>query len=341
MLALLATLTLAACDAEGTSESPVLQLTVDPAKYGTWAWDGSTWTQLSRTSFVEHASGGELYPARLDYWKGLGGLIAMDRTFPFDPTTWASVEMWTGSDWVTDAAFPSPPPNVSDDAVIFDPANDQLISVDTKGQTIWAWLRGSWVSVVPTDQWMPPKTFGVAKFAYDPYRQEVLILFCCQPPSGPVDDSKPCSYDPCDETWAWNGRALTKRSAAPIPNDVGRLVPDDGGHMLTFGNQQDLSWDGKSWSPLASGLACPKSSVDLTALDMAYDAAHKQLIAIGPDTAYGFHMWRWIDGNWKPMSPESSPPPGSDSIVYDPALPGLVLTVVPPPSPSVSGPCST
>jgi hypothetical protein len=245
MLAMALTAALVGC--ESTAEpvtAPVnMPVSEDPARYGTWAWDGSTWTQLAPTSFGEHNRGGELYPAGLDYWNGLGGLIALAWPFPFDPADWANVEMWNGSGWVRDDAFPSAPPNVGDLApsagrlgarLIFDQANDQLAFFDPNVQTIWVWSHGTWVAVVSPERWPLPKAFEVHSAAYDPYRQEVLILMCCQPASGPVDDSKPCSYGPCNETWAWNGHALTQLSPTLIPNDINYLVPDSSGHMLAL-----------------------------------------------------------------------------------------------------------
>ena len=239
------------------------------ARYGTWSWDGSKWSQLARTN-----AGKTVYPDQLFYAASVGGLINVKGT------------RWNGAEWVgNDIAFSLPEPtNDLPASMVVDEANSQLLFFDSNARTIWAWSRGGWTRVLPPSQWPPANSLSsplggirVGAIAYDPTRHVVLMLSCCSP-----EVSAPESA--IWRTSAWDGRALRKVSESP--NLVGNyLVPDGLGHMLAFG-PKGFIWDGKGWAPLPSESALPDGVESVAA-----DPAHRQIVAVGQGRS-----WRWHNG---------------------------------------------
>jgi len=202
--------------------------------------------------------------------------------------------------------------------LVVDEANDQLILLDPNLGTLSVWSKGSWVTMVSRGQWVVANV--IRAITYDPAHKEVVILACCQT-SGGLD------------AWTWSGRTMAQLPTEPgyFGGQMGgelqiRMAQDGDGHLLVIGSESSggYSWDGTSWTNLGPGAALPEYT-----FDMAYDAAHRQLIAVG--YAHGFHTWQWEHGRWKLMATPSSPPTwGSDgnisNLVYDPDLPGVILT---------------
>jgi len=276
---------------------------IDPARYGTWLWNGSSWSQLA------HAGGSEATPApaypngeTLRYWTDLGGLVDADGT------------RWDGTAWAANViAYPSIPTGAGSGqqtAWVLDEARDQLLFLDPNSQTLWAWSHGTWKALTTPDQW--PKARYLRGAAYDPARQEVLILMCCNV----------SSPSPAPEAWAWTGKTFVQRPA--LPEDGYELVPDGRGHMLAFGTQAAFSWDGTSWTSLAAGAA-----LRIRQGSVVRDGAHDQIVAIGQDNAGS--VSRWQDGRWQAVATASSPPGGCDvsNPVFDPELSGIVITDLP------------
>lgn len=273
------------------------------ARYGTWSWDGSKWSQLAPTN-----QGKTLYADQLFYSATLGGLINVNGT------------RWNGSSWIrNDIAFSLPAP--TDDlpaSMVVDEADGQLLFMDPKASTMWAWSHGSWTSVVSPSQWPmanavsgPSNGINVGAVAYDPARHVVLMLSCCSPEAAAQDSA-------IWRTSAWDGHTLRKVSESlDLVGDY--LVPDGRGRMLAFG-PKGFSWDGRSWIPLPSESELP-DGVD----SMAADPAHQQIVAVGQG-----RTWRWQKGTWVLIRSADSPPIGAMSnLVYDPKLRGFVVTVLP------------
>ncbi|HEV2035430.1 MAG TPA: hypothetical protein VGU71_14760 [Candidatus Dormibacteraeota bacterium] len=308
----LAALVMTACGQSLDSEYAAAAA-ADAGRYGTWAWNGSSWSRLGPVP--DGFTGGY---AVLRYWKDFGGLIATAAT------GWGATK-WNGVSWVAAEAFPSPPPyedaspssatHWPSSALFLDEANSRLVVIDSNAKTIRAWSGGAWVLIVSPKDWPKrwPNGTKIGNVTYDPYRRELLILS-----SG--DTSK---------TWALKGSSLVELSDWPGQGWSCSLVPDGADHMLAFCSRGVYSWDGKDWSKLDSVTDyCPKSSVHIASVTMAYDVAHKQLIAVGSDGSGRFHSWHWQQGNWQHLSTKSAPPGTGDisNLVYDPELPGLVLT---------------
>ena len=295
---ILATVLIAAC---GQTSSRVFY----PGTEATWSWSGSTWVKLSANTAG----------LNLRYWKNFGGLVAMSSG---NPPTWGALK-WTGATWVADGAFPSRPPlpHPTPEWMILDEATNQMLYRDNDARTIWALADGAWTEVVSPDEW--PQVSQMSEFVYDPYRLELVSLAWKEPEEKNAD------------MWAWDGRVLKRLSTVTAPLsawDFRDLVPDDSGHMLALGLRYGFSWDGKAWNRLASGF-CPASSVDLGQVEMAYDAAHKQLILIGTGPDGMARTWRWTQEGWISLSTASAPSGGDSSLVYDPELPGIILTTIP------------
>lgn len=296
----------------------------DAGRYGTWVWNGTTWSLLEASTETVPRWGGLPSTESLLYGKPLGGLVDLDGT------------KWDGHKWVSNDAFPSWPLGRPKDwiglpvvggAVVVDEAHDQLLILDSLTQSMWGWSEGAWKSLLSLEQW--PEARQVRAVAYDPYRKDVVMLFCCKP------------EELGEETWVWDGHALTRmpqlqdgQGGPLIKVASGRLsiVSDGNMHILAFG-ESTFSWNGESWSSLGSA-PLPGSDNKASLLTYAsptYDPSSGQLIAISTDNDI-FRTWLWEEGAWKSI-PAGSSPPGKAAIsnlVNDSELGGLVLTALTP-----------
>jgi hypothetical protein len=286
---------------------------IDISRYGTWLWNGSSWSQLA------HVSGSEATTAQgfgsaetLGYWSALGGLVDSDGT------------RWDGSAWVANAS-PYPTPDAAQvpdqysgsapgerTAMVLDEAENQLVFFDPNSETLSIWSHGAWKQVVSPAQW--PKARFLRGAAYDPAHHEVLFLTCCEV-GGP---------GAATETWAWTGQAFVQRPALPDSGGF-ELVADGQGHLLAFGSSAAFSWDGQSWTSLTSHAALPKGAVDVVR-----DIGHDQIAAfVLYDSPIG--VWLWKGGKWQSATTTPSPPGNCDvsNPVYDPELSGIVITNLP------------
>jgi hypothetical protein len=276
------------------------------ARYGTWLWDGSSWTQLAKTT-----EGKTFFAHQLLYSVALGGLIDMNGT------------KWNGSGWVKNEISPTRPPGnyaypYQPTALVVDEANGQLLFFNPTEKAMLAWSVGSWAPVVTPAEWPDIGALGSGGVAYDPDRQEVLIV----------------TYRSGDlVTSVWNGHAIITRARnSGLLLSRFLIVPDGHGHMLAFGQDdargptRSFSWDGKAWSPLTSAATLPRY-VD----SVAFDSAHQQILAVGSDDNGRIsHTWRFQKSAWQVIATTSSPPGGRIStLIYDPVLRGFVITVVP------------
>ncbi len=287
------------------------------ADYGTWLWDGSSWTHLSSDSFGDGSS-----PAPLHYWHGVGGLIGLVQPGFLGGPQWGPVEKWNGSGWEMDPQFPPARPALADSgfslsepqaSLVYDDANGVLAYMDPMKRSVWDWLGGSWVQVVTYDQW--PAGLGFYDAAYDPAIKQVLLVG--------------------NGTWTWNGRAFSELSSQS-PRVLGRvqLSPDGKGSMVAFAagyvNFGATEFDGQQWTDLSKPNPChPQPVPEIVVMRLVLDAANGELIGIGEDANWGVHMVRWTGGTWEVVSAEVTPPPGDIQVTYDPELAGVVLTVEP------------
>jgi len=282
-------------------------------RYGTWSWDGSNWSQLAPSGEKPRFPGEQLFFSPV-----LGGLISVSYRDWFNNTTYNGTK-WNGVAWVTNDASPAEPPRRGNNttAMVLDGNNDRIIFIDPNARETLAWSPRGWTSVVSPSEWPTERYVDVEGAAYDPDRRNVLIVTCCLF----VDSSLATS------AWAWDGHALHVLSPShPLVGGPFFMVPDGRGHLLAFGKDSSSSWDGVDWSPLATRANLPKD-----AWSVASDPAHGEIFAAGRGTP--FHVWHWQDGTWNlepTASPASGPPDGATSnLVYDPMLPGFVLTVLP------------
>lgn len=218
--------------------------------------------------------------------------------------------MWVASA-VTYPPRPIPSPIADQQTtLVLDVARDQLLFLDANSQTMSAWSNGTWKEVVSPAQW--PKARFLRGVAYDPARQEVVILTCC-------DVARPGP-----QTSIWTGKALIEAPGLPSVNGY-KLVPDGNGHMLAFGDRDGFSWDGHAWSALDGVADLPGNG----GVSVVRDDTHGEILAIGQsNNSNTIDVWRWQDGKWHAIAAKSSPPGGCavSNPVYDPELLGIVIT---------------
>jgi hypothetical protein len=116
---------------------------------GTWAWNGTDWTQLAPLT-----SPPPLYAATMDWDSSSGQLILFGGTAngTYDGTneTWA----WTGTDWTEEAPASSPPARLRA-TMAMDPASGQLLLFGGYGVgqvdlgDMWAWNGSTWAPMNP------------------------------------------------------------------------------------------------------------------------------------------------------------------------------------------------
>jgi hypothetical protein len=294
----LVVMVLSSCGPSSASEP------IDPniGRYGTWSWDGSKWSELAPISH-----GKTWYADQLFYSADLGGLINLNGT------------RWNGTAWAVNEIAFSLPVQTNDlpASMVVDEANGQLLFMAPKVSQMFAWSQGSWTSVVSPSQWptanalsAPLGGIRVGAVAYDPKHHVVLMLSCCSPETAALDRA-------IWRTSAWDGHTMIKVSESL--DLVGNfLVPDGRGDMLAFG-PKGFSWDGRDWTPLPAESALPAGVESIAA-----DPAHQQIIAVGQG-----RTWLWHAGTWDLIQTADAPPKGAMSnVVYDPILPGFVVTVL-------------
>ena len=272
--------------------------------YGTWSWDGSRWTQLAVTN-----QGKTLIADRLFYSTALGGLIDMNGT------------MWNGSGWVKSDSVPTPAPvgdGNQETSYVLDEATGELLFLDPNARTMWTWSVHGWGRVVSPSDWPEDRYLNSGGVAYDPYALQVLL----------VTES---GFEA--ETSRWDGTRLqVLERVSQLPHATLLIVPDGEGHMMAFGQDDSggsptsgFLWDGKTWSVLPATSRLPRGVVSI-----AFNSPDQEIVAVGSDDGANFRTWRWHQTAWQLVATTSSPPDGKISnLVYDPALRGFVVTVLP------------
>ncbi|MGH2589120.1 MAG: PKD domain-containing protein, partial [Dehalococcoidia bacterium] len=205
----------------------------------TWAWDGSTWTQLfPQTSPAERSDASLVYDADrsvlvLFGGQDTGGAILND--------TW----IWNGTNWVEQGPATSPTARFGA-GMAFDVARGVTVlfggsdsSASNLGDT-WTWDGSTWTLQNPATS---PTPRGLGGMVYDSSRN-VTVLF------GGVTNGNQALGD----TWIWNGSTWSQQSPATSPSPrYGSGIAFNTTSNLTVlfsgtnGAADTWVWNGSAW----------------------------------------------------------------------------------------------
>ena len=245
------TLTLARSEPVGRGTlgyDPMRQQVLGVLSGGTWAWDGSAWTQLL-------ASGSPPLPA----------------SFSTDPThgrLWAGLWAWNGTSWSEQVTAPHA--EVLFPGFTYDPVRRRGVLLGGVSYSPFRhreWDGARWHTIAVPPQF-PTRTRHAQ--VYDGARAETLV-FGGQVAPGTIGD-----------TWVWNGTnwrlaataGPSSRSDAAIAFDAthGKVVLVGGWHLGTY-FQDHWEWDGVAWS-----LVSATTPMGPTIGAMGHDAARARTV---------------------------------------------------------------
>jgi hypothetical protein len=264
--------------------------------YGTWLWDGASWTFLD-------AHPGDIEQCAMAYDTARGVLVAVGINFNdrISSHTWE----FDGTQWTHRVAGGAPLVGADDD-MAYDVNRGVCVLVSRYGHGTWEWDGVGWTKVSD----LPPE--GGIGVAYDEVRQKVVLLSL---PSGA----------PQMETYEWQSgewqlAALggpQRRVAFAMAYDRERhVILLHGGHLQNLEYGDIWSWDGESWTQLATAGPQPRYRHS-----MACDAARGQMVIFGGDgdgiNVYYNDTWTWDGEEWS-LKNEGTPQPRTvHSMVYD------------------------
>ncbi|MDQ1711160.1 MAG: large repetitive protein [Frankiaceae bacterium] len=238
---------------------------------------------------------------------------------------------WTTTDgrrWVRPA---SPGPDARAGAsLVYDAARQQVVLFggDLTGVT-WTWNGQRWTQYTGPG----PRPRSEATMVYDAARRQVVLF-------GGAGRDVANAPELLDDTWTWDGKAWTQRSAdGPTPPPRrGALMVDDPAtrQVLLVGGTSDPEWHGPLLSDTWTWNGTRWARAALTELParlhggMVYDPARRTVVLFGgddnrfPDTKYLGDTWTWNGTRWK-QAPAGPAPRTLASLAYDEARRRVVL----------------
>lgn len=273
-----------------------------------WAWDGSTWSQVTtpngpsarwghsmafdthREALVVTGGSGQGAAPAPGVWEWNGVRWASTATGPhvnvrapmaYDAARRRTVQSrestgvweWDGASW-TNTSKPSPFPASDDGAITTDTVRRRVVLV-MLGST-WEWTGTGWEERVTPVAPEPRREHGLA---FDPVRRRV-VLFGGR------------GQTPLADTWEWDGQTWLERTP--------QTSPPAGGHalmafdhvtsrvMLVVG-QQTWAWDGSVWAELA---AAPGG------FSLSTDPHTGRPVLMNLRTNNALEAWAWDGAQW-------------------------------------------
>jgi PKD repeat protein len=245
--------------------------------------------------------------------------------------------------WI-DVTSPAPnaaPPDLYYGTSAYDPADNETVYFGGCNTNVcgtnytWVFSRGTWTNI--TDPYDAPSARYAQVMDYDPNMQAVL-LFGGETPAG--------AY--LADTWIFQGGIwtnLTWVTPSYANPPIGRAYaamafdpdPEVNGSVLFGGDSDDgylnttFVWE--AWSGWVKFTDSDLYPPELSDAAMAFDPANDYLVLYGgvEDCLFCFNTetWEFISGNWFEAYPFESPSEyaynSASSMVYDPALSGLLL----------------
>ncbi|MCA8957643.1 MAG: hypothetical protein KDC87_16325, partial [Planctomycetes bacterium] len=250
--------------------------------YGdTWAWDGSTWVEVTPANGPSPRSGHAMVrDAARDRVVLFGGQAANGANLA---ETWE----WDGATWSLVPATPSPPVRFGHQ-LAYDAARQRVVMFGGFGNggtrlgDVWEWDGVAWTDVTPA---AGPPARAYHAMAYDPARQRTLLF-------GGYGTAT------LGDTWEWDGAnwAERKPSLSPPPCAYHDLAYDVvRRRTVLFTGIETWEWDGASWARLTP----TRSPAIRRYFKMAYDAARLRTVLFGGFGTQTFDdTWEWDGATW-------------------------------------------
>jgi hypothetical protein len=309
----------------------------------TWAWNGSTWSQIADSGDAGCTTGCTASPparsgaaADFDLSTGqlvlLGGLsasaAALNDTWALSSSGWSQIDD-SGDAGCTSACSASPSAR-SGASLGFDGASGQFLLFGGNGASLDA---DTWVLVPPAPTsagWAQvnatasPPARNVSMQAYDPATGQ-FVLFGGNTASTALND-----------TWIWTGTTWTqvddtgdpgctstctnsppKRYTAAMAYDpaTSQLILFGGQEGGTYGNDT-WAWNGTTWTQVddagAAGCVstCPSSPPIRQGPMLAWDPASAQMLLFGGFISYPSPLndtWTWNGSTWTQVDDAGDP----------------------------------
>lgn len=286
-----------------------------------WAWDGTTWTELSPATRPppRATSFGSWDPVR----RRIVIFGGYDSGARFD--TWE----WDGSNWLELAIRSGPPrglPSLAADStrgtIVSYGGLETIVSGGIGTDVHWAWDGATWHQLAIAT---PPARLDAA-FSRDATNDR-LVLF-----GGNSIDAGATLVR--DETWTFDGTswALAQPANRPPPLSAPAMAWDANRQRLVlFGgwtgsaySNQTWEWDGTTWTQRLPLVSPPVRIGHRLVFD---DVSQRVLLFGGTNGVQRFgDLWAWDGTDWSQLSPSTSPTPRTSAqLIFDPVRHTAVL----------------
>lgn len=295
-----------------------------------WAWDGSSWTQLSG-NYPRGRYGHEMaYDAARGVSVFFGGRVDIagyeSETWEFDGESW--VRKTYESPIVFDPTKPRPRAahgmayHAGDQAVYM--FGGTLGNAGPATDEMWKWQGAEWIQVTAPTQPSPRYSHGMV---YDSRRNRLVVF-------GGSHDG-----DLLSDTWEYDGVTWTQVPVSgPSPRFEFAMVYDETrGRTVLFGGSVSGSssvpmlgdtweYDGQSWTLVSEAGPPPRQGAAA-----AYDSARGIMVVRGGiGTADGQFVlfddaWSWDGAAWRLVTDVGPGPRYVEALAYDSQLDQMVL----------------
>ncbi len=267
----------------------------------TWAWNGSSWTQL-QPALAPSARGYTLLAddpevGRLVMFGGFGSAGILN-------DTWS----WNGASWTPEQPAHSPPARTSPQ-LAFDGTHLLLYGgYDGHGNVFgdtWRWDGNDWAQLTPMTS---PPPLNAGAMTYDPVHHQ-LILFGGSTGGGISAVISANVGAPVAQTWTWDGTNWTQQNPAHSPPaiaqhtmvfdaNLGGVALFNGGQAAPgtdttgpkgFFNNELWLWNGFDWIQVLTTTVPGPRGIE----SLAYDAARRALVLYGGNGAHGVQGDTW------------------------------------------------
>jgi hypothetical protein len=310
----------------------------NPPQNLTWAWTGTTWTQLSPAVSppgLEYAS--MTYDAANQRVMLFGGASNGTQT-KHPSSTWA----WNGTTWIrrSQASTPSiatgralietvKPAGRQWPSFGYDPArNETVLFGGNNAGTVFGdtWIRrgARWTQLTPAHS--PAPRTGAA-LCYDPASRQLLLF------GGSSGIGTAGGF--FGDTWIWTGtdwRQLHPATSPPARHNADLAYDAATQQVILFGGynghylHDTWAWNGTTWTQQHPATSPGPVTY---AWQAAFDAATGDVLLFGG--AHYAHYngratWSWNGTDWTKLQPSTTPPgAGSGSMTYDTATHQILL----------------